>query len=102
MKKLLTILLLTSLISCSREKLIDECSDKTVFITNAGELHTLTARSGSPVPEDWAFRVRLMNEGVVQIWQIVIRKGETKGFTDFQSSDKITKIESIYCGKLDN
>jgi hypothetical protein len=103
MKSLYTLSLLVLLFtSCSRQKLIDECSDKTVYVTNQGELHTLTARSGAPVPEDWAMRVRLVNEGRVEVHQIVIRKGEKHGYTEFQSSDKVTKISLEYCGHLDN
>lgn len=101
MKSILAILFLT-LVACHKEVPEPACEDKVVYITNAGELHTLSARASHPVPEDWAIRCQVLNEGKVEVHQLVIRKGQDRGYVDFQSSDKITTFKVIYCGVLDN
>lgn len=101
MKSILAILFLT-LVACHKERPEPACEDKVVYITNAGELHTITARSAAPVIEDWAIRCQVTNEGKVEVHQLVIRKGKKEGFVEFQSSDKITTFKVIYCGALDN
>lgn len=100
--KLLTILSLIFLVACHKEVPEPACEGKVVFISNAGELHTITARSAAPVVEDWAIRCQVTNEGKVEVHQLVIRKGQDRGYVDFQSSDKITTFKVIYCGALDN
>lgn len=102
MKHLLIILLSLSLLSCKREKVIDDCSDKVIYIANWGELHTITVVSAHPVPEDWAIRCEVINEGRKEVHQVVIRKGTDRNKVEFQSNDKIEKFQLVYCGPMDN